>query len=166
LNLQLCSMTGEERKALSFVALLLGLSVVARAVNRPDPVIVTGAAAVDIGARLQQNQQVRERLSKTSKPTSPTPKPSSAPRWRQGQRPADVLEYRRESDPPTPVQINVNRASFEELDKLPGVSPTVARRIIEYRTERGAFSSLEQLDSVKGVGPALLGKLKPIVRFR
>jgi DNA uptake protein ComE-like DNA-binding protein len=36
----------------------------------------------------------------------------------------------------------------------------------QYRTARGAFSSIEQVDSVKGVGPALLAKISPLVRFR
>src|SRR5687767_8976793 len=88
-------MTGEERKALSFVALLLGLSVVARAVNRPDTVLASGAATVQIQDRLQQNQQVRERVSKPAKATHATPsKPpaSSVPAWRRAG--ASIIEYK------------------------------------------------------------------------
>jgi competence ComEA-like helix-hairpin-helix protein len=159
-------MTSDERKSLSFVALLLGLSVVARAVNRPEPLVVTGATAVDISARLQQNQQTRERISKTTPKPSP-PKPSSVPAWRRGPRPADVIEYKVRSTAPVGGEsIDVNGATAEQLDQLPGISPAVAQRIVEYRSARGPFHSLEQLDSVKGIGPALLAKLKPVVRFR
>lgn len=159
-------MTSEERKSLSFVALLLGLSVVARAVNRPEPLVVSGATAVDISARLQQNQQTRERISKAT-PKPPPPKPSSVPAWRRGPRPADVIEYKvRSSAPDGGESVDVNRATAEQLDQLPGISPAVAQRIVEYRSAKGAFQSLEQLDSVKGIGPALLAKLKPVVRFR
>jgi competence ComEA-like helix-hairpin-helix protein len=159
-------MTSEERKSLSFVALLLGLSVVARAVNRPDPMVISGATAVDISRRLEQNQQTRERLSKTTPKKAPA-KPSPVPAWRRGTRPADVIEYKVRSTPAVGEQIvDVNRATAEQLDQLPGVSPAVAQRIVEYRTAKGPFQSFEQLDSVKGIGPALLAKLKPVVRFR
>jgi competence ComEA-like helix-hairpin-helix protein len=159
-------MTSEERKSLSFVALLLGLSVVARAVNRPDPVVISGATAVDIPTRLQQNQQTQERLSKTTAKPAPA-KPPQVPAWRRGPRPADVIEYKVRGTPPVGGQsVDINRASAEQLDQLPGVSPAVAQRIVEYRSAKGPFQSLEQLDSVKGIGPALLAKLKPVVRFR
>lgn len=159
-------MTSEERKSLSFVALLLGLSVLARAVNRPEPLVLTGATAVDIPTRLQQNQQTRERLSKTTPKPAPA-KPRQVPAWRRGPRPADVIEYKvRTSEPVGEQIIDVNRASAEQLDQLPGISPAVAQRIVEYRSAKGPFQSLEQLDSVKGIGPALLAKLKPVVRFR
>ena len=167
LDLHLSPMTAEERKALSFIALLLGLSVVARAMNRTEPVVVSGATAVDIPTRLQQNQQARERISKSAKPKTPPPSQPPVPAWRRGPRPASVVEYRSPSTPKAlPEAVNLNRATAAELDQLPGVSPAVAQRIIEYRETRGPFETIEQLDSVKGIGPALLGKLKPLVRFR
>jgi competence protein ComEA len=56
--------------------------------------------------------------------------------------------------------INVNLASIDELDKLPGVGPALARRIVEYRQKNGAFSSIEELDNVEGIGPAKLESIK------
>ena len=160
-------MTGEERKALSFVALLLGLSVVARAVNRPESVLASGAATVDIHQRLQQNQQVRERVSKASTSKNakpPKPAPSSVPAWRRAG--ASVIEYKAGAPVASLAPIDLNRATAEQLDQLPGVSPALAQRIIEYRGAAGGFRSFEQLDSVKGIGPALLAKLEPLVRVR
>jgi competence ComEA-like helix-hairpin-helix protein len=159
-------MSGDERKALSFVAILLGLSAAARAVNRPDPVVVAGATAVDIPTRLQENQQVRERLSQQVRtPAVPAKPPASRPQRRKTAARPIVIDDR---PPPSrePAPVYVNRASLAELDALPGISPAVAQRIIEYRETRGRIESFEQLDSIKGVGPALLAKLKPIVRLR
>jgi competence ComEA-like helix-hairpin-helix protein len=165
LNLQHSGMSGEERKALTFVAVLLGLSVLARAANRPDPLVVAGASAADLQSRLDQNRQVRQQPRKPSKavstPQKPPP-PRPVPAWR---RPGHgVVIDNRSATGPAPV--NLNRATVAELDALPGVSPAVAQRIVEYRTARGVFSSVEELDSVKGVGPALLARLTPLVRLR
>ena len=164
-------MTSDERKALSFVALLLGLSVVARAVNSPSSLVVSGATAVNIEDRLQQNQQVGPRAKKWAKPskttpaTSPARPNSSIPAWRRGPAPASVIEYKAANDDAARA-LDINSATVEELDRLPGIGPTVAQRIVEYRTAHGGFRTFEELDSVKGIGPALLAKLKPVVRIR
>ena len=60
-----------------------------------------------------------------------------------------------------PVQ--VNSATLEELDALPEIGPVTAQKIIDYRTAKGAFSSIEELDAVPGIGPARLEQLKPLV---
>jgi competence protein ComEA len=161
-------MTGEERKALAFVAILLGLSALARAVNRPKPVIVTGASAVSIEQRLAENQQVRERVSKPPRaparaPASPRKPPSPAPAWRTAG--TGVVIDNRPPKSTAAEPLNLNRATVAELDALPGISPAVAQRIVEFRTSRGSFSSFEQLDSVKGIGPKLMDKLRPLIRL-
>ncbi len=157
-------MTGEERKALTFVAILLGLSAVARAVNRPDPVVLAGASTIPIQARLEQNQQVRQRVSKPGKTAAARKKAKPEPAWR---RPGHgVIIDNRPPKGGAPTPINLNRATAAELDALPGISPTVAQRIVEYRTAKGTFSSVEELDSVKGIGPAVLAKVRPLVKLR
>jgi competence protein ComEA len=59
--------------------------------------------------------------------------------------------------------INVNTASVDTLETLPGIGATYAQRIIDYRVEHGAFASVEQLTEVKGIGPATLDKLRHLV---
>jgi competence protein ComEA len=62
-----------------------------------------------------------------------------------------------------PQPVHLNSATLEQLDTLPGVGPVTAQKILDYRTEHGAFSSVEELDSVPGIGPARLAELKELV---
>jgi competence protein ComEA len=59
--------------------------------------------------------------------------------------------------------VHLNSATLEQLDTLPGVGPVTAQKILDYRNEHGAFSSVEELDSVPGIGPARLAELKNLV---
>lgn len=63
--------------------------------------------------------------------------------------------------PVTPgvATVNLNTASQAEIESLPGIGPALAKRIIEGRPYR----SLEDLDRVKGIGPKLLERLRPLV---
>lgn len=63
------------------------------------------------------------------------------------------------------AMINVNTAGVDELDKLPGVGPSLARRIVEYRQKNGQFSSIDELDNVEGIGPSKMESLKDLVTF-
>ena len=56
--------------------------------------------------------------------------------------------------------VNVNAASQQELEALPGIGPAKAKAIVEYRAQNGAFKSVDELKKVKGIGPAVLAKLK------
>lgn len=60
--------------------------------------------------------------------------------------------------------LDVNRATAEELERLPGIGPALARRIIAHRDSVGPFGSVDQLQRVKGIGPALVARLRPLVK--
>ena len=62
--------------------------------------------------------------------------------------------------------LNINTASAAEMENLPGVGPVLAQRIVEDRQANGPFQSVEQLARVRGVGPALLEKLKGLIVAR
>jgi competence protein ComEA len=59
--------------------------------------------------------------------------------------------------------VNINTADETTLETLNGVGPALATAIIQYRTEHGPFTSVDQLDDVSGIGPATLEKLRPQV---
>jgi competence protein ComEA len=59
--------------------------------------------------------------------------------------------------------VNINTADAEELQRLPGVGPAIAGRIIGYRDEVGRFQTLEDLKEVKGIGEKTFAKLRPLI---
>jgi competence protein ComEA len=59
--------------------------------------------------------------------------------------------------------ININTATVEELDNLPGIGPTTAQKIIDYRTENGPFQRIEDLLNGSGIGPSTFELLKDLV---
>ena len=61
--------------------------------------------------------------------------------------------------------LDLNRASAVDLTRLPGVGPTLARRIVDARQDRGRFDRVEELLEVRGIGPATLARLRPLIRI-
>ncbi|MEN9715263.1 MAG: hypothetical protein RJA35_730 [Actinomycetota bacterium] len=59
--------------------------------------------------------------------------------------------------------VNLNRADASALDSLPGIGPTLAQRIMDYRQANGGFRSINDLGKVAGIGPSLLAKLQNLV---
>ncbi|MBI4974802.1 MAG: helix-hairpin-helix domain-containing protein [Candidatus Omnitrophica bacterium] len=56
--------------------------------------------------------------------------------------------------------ININEAGMEELMRLKGIGDVTARRIVDYRADRGRFSSKEEIKNVKGVGDKLFEEIR------
>jgi competence protein ComEA len=64
---------------------------------------------------------------------------------------------------PSKPAINLNTATIEQLETLPGIGRKTAERILEYRTKSGGFKRIEDLMNVKGIGEKSFLKLKPLV---
>jgi competence protein ComEA len=81
---------------------------------------------------------------------------------RKGQAPPPVAEPAgpTEGSEPPSGPVNLNTASAEELEKLPGVGPATAQAIITWRREHGGFRSVQDLLEVRGIGPAKLDSLR------
>lgn len=56
--------------------------------------------------------------------------------------------------------ININTASVEELDKLAGVGPSIAQKIIDYRDKNGGFKDINEIKLVSGIGDSIYEKIK------
>jgi competence protein ComEA len=65
------------------------------------------------------------------------------------------------SAPTAPVDLN--SATAEQLDALPGIGPVTAQKIIDYRQAHGPFRSVEDLDAIPGIGPSRIENLRGLV---
>lgn len=84
-----------------------------------------------------------------------------------------ILVVRQGADVPAPIEggggvvagglVNVNTATLDQLDTLPGIGPVTAQAIIDYRTESGPFTSVDQLDDVSGIGEVTLAEIQDLV---
>ncbi|MES9685727.1 helix-hairpin-helix domain-containing protein, partial [Gottfriedia acidiceleris] len=61
---------------------------------------------------------------------------------------------------------DINHASQSELEKIPGVGPAKAKNILDYIDKNGPFTSVEQLESVNGIGKKSLEKMTPFIVIR
>lgn len=126
--------TPQERLALGVAALLLAGGATVRALRtEPVPAALTGPPAAEAPAS-RLAAQVADSVERAERRRAPL-----AP----GER------------------IDPNTAGTDELDRLPKVGPALAARIVEWRQAHGPFRTLADLDSVPGVGPALLRDAAP-----
>jgi competence protein ComEA len=77
--------------------------------------------------------------------------------------PAGGTPPSRSGEVPLSDKVNINSATADELDTLPGVGAVTARNIIDYRTAHGPFKSIEDIQQVTGIGAATYQKLKDLI---
>src|SRR5690606_1678075 len=126
--------------ALWLLALLLGLRALPER-EAPPP-----SDCPDAKRQWVDGGTARGRLPLLPCPDRGGERPAQAPRG-----PAGLLLGR---------PIDLNEATLEELQALPGIGPGLARRIVEERERRGPFTSLEDLARVRGIGPARVDALR------
>ncbi len=61
--------------------------------------------------------------------------------------------------------VDVNSATAQELEALPGIGPAIARRIVDWRQQNGRFRTAAELEKVPGIGPRLRERLEPLVKL-
>lgn len=63
----------------------------------------------------------------------------------------------------TTAKVNINRASAQEMEVLPGIGPVISARIVAYREANGPFTTVDDLEKVAGIGKATLARLRELV---
>jgi competence protein ComEA len=152
----------DESRAVAFIGLLLALGAGARLLDRPAPLTVEGPGVdlAELEAASRRKLAAETRTAVRSPPA--TPSPSRDAGSTQGRPPrAQPASPTREAPPP----VELNRASVEELQRLPGIGAVLAQRIVAWRDSAGGFRSLADLERVRGIGPALMRRLTPLVRL-
>lgn len=64
---------------------------------------------------------------------------------------------------PTSDLININTATVSELDTLPGIGPTTAQKIVDYRDSHGPFLNIEDIVNVSGIGPTTYDRIRDLI---
>ena len=82
-------------------------------------------------------------------------------------RQAGTVPERRPEPPaaavPGPGHVDINRSSVEELQRLPGIGPVLAARVVRYRREHGTFATVRDMQQVKGIGVKRFAQLEPYI---
>ena len=63
-------------------------------------------------------------------------------------------------------KVNINEAKQEDFEELPGIGPSIAKKIIEYREQNGKFTSIDELQEVKGIGEAKFENIKEYITVK
>ncbi|RKY01656.1 ComEA family DNA-binding protein [Candidatus Poribacteria bacterium] len=189
-------LTDRERRALILIgsALVLGIALIGLKAHKPSiflgppdcvagqrrsiTVHLTGCVRKPDVYEVEEGTRLFELLRKAGGPTEEADLeavnlamilrdgqrvfiPSRSRRAKPGHIPLKTL-----SKPSPTGKVNLNTASKEELESLPGIGPKLAERIIEYRRSRGGFRSIEEIKAVKGIGEKKFQALKDLITVR
>lgn len=136
-----------------------------------DPNQLNLAAWAEDGSRIEVPLKTRNNTTEhpTDAPLVITAKPPTetiSEKPEATKTPTKTAAAPRETKPLPTRKINLNKATIEELSLLPGVGPATAETIIEHRKTNGAFSSVDDLDDIKGIGEKKLEKIRPYATVR
>lgn len=116
------------------------------------------AVGVDFGAA---GAEAVAQVAASVAPSDTVTTPASAPA-----RSTPASSPRPAAAPLVGGKVNINTAGIEELCTLKRVGPSLAQKIIDYRTAHGPFKTIEELDNVSGIGPALIEGIRDHVVLR
>jgi competence protein ComEA len=130
------------------------------AAHGPTP--IADLHRVNLAAVLRDGDRVVvPRIVQPTYPYQPEPRRSTAPRA----APRSATDGAATPAGEAPATVNVNTATEADLERLPGIGPVLARRIVQYREAHGLFRRLDDLLEVEGIGPGLFRRLQPLLRL-
>lgn len=132
------------KRVILMLSVVVGAGVVALILNRPREV------KVSVGPSWTPAPE------QAAEPVAPPPAaaPSAAP---------TTAAHNGHASETSSRPLNINTATAEQLAALPGIGPKLAERIIAYRTQKGGFVSVDDLDAVSGIGAHLIDSLRPYI---
>ncbi len=110
--------------------------------------------SLNLAARLTDGQQVDIPYQAGSEPSSSSSGNTA---------PFTVISSTPTTGPDQSELVNINSATLQELDALPGVGPTTAQNIITYRQQHGPFQHIEDIMNVPGIGPATFDRISSLI---
>ncbi len=140
------SLNRDEARAAAFIAALLLVSGAVRWLDRPEPITID-APGVDVAALEAESRRTAAGAARPTPPAVRAPQPARTGPARE------------------PERLDLNRATVQELERLPRVGPVLASRIVALRDSLGGFRDVAQLEQVRGIGPVMLERLTPLVRL-
>ncbi len=147
-------LTPDESRALAVLAALVavGAGLTVLEVHRPDVLALTLGDSLALGFVSEAGDSVP---APARAPTSPRRPVAAADSTSAPDTTATPSAYSADG------RLDLNRATAEELEGLPGIGPKTAERIVADRTKRGRFRAIKDLGRVKGIGPKTLARLTP-----
>ena len=146
--------TPDETRVLAVLAALLaaGAGLTVLEARRPDILALTLGDSLALGF---------DRAADGDSARAPAQGPAPGRAAADSARAASVPDSAAKSAYGPDGRLDLNRASAEELEGLPGIGPKTAERIVVDRAKRGRFRTVKDLGRVKGIGPKTLARLAP-----
>jgi competence protein ComEA len=114
--------------------------------------------AINLAARLEDGKQLDIPYKEGTAPAAATEAPVFSYSEPDGTNPVSTSESPNDAE-----LIDINTATLEQLDTLPGVGPATAQKIIDYRTTNGPFGTIEDIMKVPGIGPATFDNMQSLI---
>jgi competence protein ComEA len=115
-------------------------------------IVLVAGAGIAIDRWRRTHPELAERLETFDRAPAPPPRPAPTPPPRSRVAPT-----------PAAAPLDVNLATREQLERLPGIGPGLADRIVDAREHRGRFGSVDDLRRVRGIGRTTLERMRPLL---
>jgi competence ComEA-like helix-hairpin-helix protein len=156
-------LSGDERRAVALLAALLLLASAARWLERPRSILddapTVDLASLEEASRAARDDPATSRPRRRRVPAAPAA-PAPDGRGASGYTTATPIGPARAGTSESAAPIRLNAATAEELQRISGIGPAIAARLLARRDSLGAFRSYDDVDAVSGIGPALLARIQ------